>query len=618
MSENLLDKIKSPRDVKELSYEQIDLLCRQIREFLIEVADKRGGHLASNLGVTELSVALHRIFDSPSDHIIFDVGHQAYVHKMLTGRIDGFDTLGKAGGLSGFTKMSESVHDAFGAGHSSTSISAALGYAESDRLNGSDAYTVALFGDGAYTGGMVHEALNNVDPNLRLIIVLNENGMSISANKGAFARYLTRVRMSKKYIHWKRGTKSFLSRLPIIGKPLKKALTFIKQKIKNMFFSSNYFEDLGLYYIGPIDGNDYKKVEKALKRAKKLEKCVVVHLKTQKGKGYPPAEREPEGYHSVLGDKGDSFHSELVDELISIAEKDKSIIAVTPAMGHGSGFDKFGESFPDRYFDVGIAEGHAVTFSAGLAANGAKPFVAVYSTFLQRAYDSVLHDAALQNLSLRIMVDRAGLALRDGATHHGIFDVAFLSHIPGVAIISPATFSALRCAAKYAYSYTDGVIAVRYPNKSESKRVVDAFYKDGCSELSLKTDFSKDAAPETVIITYGTVAENVLIAKDELTAQGKRIGVILLEMLKPYNAVANKAMEYLGSARRILFVEEGIKNGGAGMIFREELLRAGFDFKNCSYDIAAIDDNFASPDCPCDLYDYVGLSPKKIIEKLIG
>lgn len=618
MSENLLDKIKSTSDLKELSYEQIDLLCRQIREFLIKVADKRGGHLASNLGVTELSVALHKIFDSPSDHIIFDVGHQAYVHKMLTGRMGDFDTLGKAGGLSGFTKMSESIHDAFGAGHSSTSISAALGYAESDRLNGSDAYTIAVLGDGAYTGGMVHEALNNVDPALRLIIILNENGMSISANKGAFARYLTRARTSKRYIHWKKGTKSLLSHLPMIGKPLKNFLTFMKQKIKNMFFSSNYFEDLGLYYIGPIDGNDYRKVENALQRAKKLEKCVVVHLKTQKGKGYPPAEREPEWYHSVSGDMGASFHSELVDELISIAEKDTGIIAVTPAMGHGSGFDKFGERFHDRYFDVGIAEGHAVTFSAGLAANGTKPFVAVYSTFLQRAYDSVLHDAALQNLPLRIMVDRAGLALRDGATHHGIFDVAFLSHIPGVALISPASFSALRCAVRYAHSYADGVIAVRYPNKTESKRIVDAFYKDGCSELSLKTDFSKDSMPETVVITYGSVAENVLIAKDELSAQGMNVGVILLEIIKPYKFVVSKAMEYLSSASKILFVEEGIKNGGAGMIFREELLRAGFDFKKCSYDIVAIDDNFASPDVLCDLYDYVGLSPKKIIEKLIG
>ena len=616
MSERLLEKINTPSDVKSLTTKQIPTLCDEIREFLIDVADKRGGHLASNLGAVELSVAIHRVFDSPSDHIIFDVGHQSYVHKILTGRRLDFDTLGIPGGLSGFTKMSESVHDAFGAGHSSTSVSAALGYAEADRIKGSSSYTVAVVGDGAYTGGMIHEALNNADPDLKLIIIINENGMSISANKGSFARYLTRVHTSKRYIHWKRGTKSILAHLPIIGKPLQKTLGFIKSKIKNMFFSSNYFEDLGLYYIGPIDGNDYKSVEKALYHAKRLEKCVVVHLKTQKGKGYQPAEQEPEWYHSVTSEKNDSFHTELVTELINVANSDKTVIAVTPAMGSGSGFDKFGERFPDRYFDVGIAEGHAVTFSAGLAADGMKPFVSVYSTFLQRAYDSVLHDVALQKIPINIMVDRAGLALRDGATHHGIFDVAFLSHVPNITLISPASYSALRCAVGYALTHDEGPVAIRYPNKSESKLVSETFYKDCSEELSLKADFSSHSEVDCVFITYGTIAENVLLAKEKLVSQGKSVGVILLEILKPYNVIVSKAMPYLAKARKILFVEEGIRNGGAGMIFRDELISQGFSFEGCSYDIAAIEDNFASPDSPCDLYGYVGLSPEKIIEKM--
>lgn len=617
MENRLFEKINSPSDLKALTEKEAELLCDELRAFLVESTEKNGGHLASNLGVTELTVALHRVFDSPRDHIIFDVGHQSYVHKLITGRKKDFATLRVPGGLSGFTKMKESEHDPFGAGHSSTSISAALGYAETERLRKSDSYTVAVVGDGAYTGGMIHEALNNADPDLKLIIVLNENGMSISVNKGTFARYLTGVRVSKGYMDWKKGTKSFLSHVPLIGKPIMSALTYIKQKFKNLFFSSNYFEDLGLYYIGPIDGNNYKKVEKTLLKAKNLGKCVIVHLKTVKGKGYLPAENAPEGYHSVNGEKKneDSFHSVLTDEIISFAQSDQEIVAVTPAMGMGTGFDKFGEKFPDRYFDVGIAEGHAVTFSAGLAAAGMKPFAAIYSTFLQRAYDSVIHDAALQNLPVRLMIDRAGLAVRDGATHHGIFDVSFLSHIPNVTLFSPASYSALRMAAKYALS-SEGVVAVRYPNCSESQKVVEAFYSKEQSEISIKSTFSTDEPKEKVYITYGTVAHNVLLAQEMLKNSGTDVGIILLEMLKPYELIAQKALSYLKNAKKIVFVEEGIKNGGAGMIFRDTLEKCGYDFSGCEYDILAIDDNFASPDMICDLYDYVGLSPQKIAEKM--
>ncbi len=617
MDYTLLEKINSPTDLKELSDAELSCLCEEIRAFLIDAVEKSGGHLASNLGVTELSVALHKVFDSPRDHIIFDVGHQSYVHKLLTGRRADFETLRKPGGLSGFTKMSESEHDAFGSGHSSTSVSAALGYAESDRLKENGAYTVAVLGDGAYTGGMIHEALNNCAPDLKLIIVLNENGMSISVNKGTFATYLTEVRASKGYVDWKKGTKSFLSHIPLIGKPITTLLTFFKNKLKNLFLSSNYFEDLGLYYIGPIDGNDYKKVEKTLLKAKKLGKCVIVHLKTVKGKGYEPAESSPDGFHSInsSAERENDFHSVFAQELIRLAEGDKDIVAVTPAMGIGTGLDEFGKNFPDRYFDVGIAEEHAVTFSSGLAAAGLKPFVAIYSTFLQRAYDSILHDAALQSLPIKLMVDRAGLSLGDGATHHGIFDVAFLSHIPGISIASPATYESLKLSIEAA-SASSAPFAVRYPNKSECERVAVEFYGNSECELSLKANFKKDSAPERVYVTYGTICENVLSATDILKAQGIFAGVILLEILKPYGEVAKKAMPYLSGCKKIVFVEEGIKNGGAGMLFLDALHSLGFDLSKCSYDIIAIDDNFASPDELCDLYDYVGLSPKKIAEKM--
>ena len=621
MKYNLLENINSPEDLKKLGDDDMAPLCDQIRSFLIDNVERSGGHLASNLGATELSVAIHRVFDSPKDHIIFDVGHQSYVHKLLTGRRDGFSTLRTPGGLSGFTKMSESEHDAFGAGHSSTSVSAALGYAVADRLQGSDAYTVAVLGDGAYTGGMVHEALNNCDHKLKLIIILNENGMSISVNKGTFASYLSRVRISKSYRKWKKGARKVVDGTPLIGKPIHRFLTFVKNRIKNMFFSSNYFEDLGLYYLGPIDGNDYNKVEKALRQAKSLGECVIVHLKTVKGKGYAPAEASPDDFHSVYGKAvaEKSFHSVMADSLTTLAKDDKDIVAVTAAMGIGTGLDKFGKAYPNRYFDVGIAEAHALTFSAGLAAKGLKPYVGIYSTFLQRGYDNILHDIALQGLPVKLMIDRAGLAVGDGATHHGIFDVAFLSHIPGMTIISPATYSALEEAVEFA-NMVDEPIAVRYPNSTQNEDVVRAFYsKPSATPFGARANFDPADAPEYVFITYGSLASRVLKAADMVrSVTGRRVGVVLLEVLKPYDYSARSVMPYISGARRVLFAEEGIKNGGAGMLMRDALEQLGADFNSCEYLISAIDDNFASPTEPCDLYDHVGLSAEKLAEKMLN
>ncbi len=605
-----LDGISSPSDIKKLKPAEIPELCEEIREFLIEAVDKTGGHLASNLGAVELSIALHRIFDSPKDKIIFDVGHQSYVHKIITGRKERFSDLRKPGGLSGFTKRDESEHDPFGAGHSSTSLSAALGFAEAQRLAGSDAYTVAVIGDGAYTGGMIHEALNNCRPDLRLIIVLNENGMSISQNRGAFASYLAKARMSEGYVSFKKKTKSVLSHIPLLGKPISKLLSFMKRHLKIVMYEENYFEDLGLYYLGPLDGNDYKQTERALRDAKKLKKCVVVHLKTTKGRGYSAAEEQPDEFHSVHNGKAqtDSFHSVFAEELTGAAALDKKIIAVTAAMGIGTGLDTFGKAYPERYFDVGIAEEHALTFSAGLAAAGYKPFVAIYSTFLQRGYDNILHDIALQGLPVRMIIDRAGLAVSDGATHHGIFDVAMLSHIPGITIYAPAGYESLKAAVKTAVK-SETPVAIRYSNSKESEKIKAAFRplnKDS-DEPFVSLDFDVNSPPSYIFISYGNLTERALAAKELLLGEGMDVGVILLEKLSPYQAAAEALSGLLSSAKRVVFAEEGIKNGGAGMILGENLSGIVKDYR-----IAAIDGDFASPRELCDIYDYVGLSPQKL------
>ncbi len=605
--------INSPADIKKLKPEQIPELCEELRSFLIESVGETGGHLASNLGAVELSVALHRVFDSPRDKIIFDVGHQAYVHKIITGRRERFSELRTPGGLSGFTKSDESEHDPFGAGHSSTSLSAALGFAEANRLSGSDAYTVAVIGDGAYTGGMIHEALNNCHPELKLIIVLNENGMSISQNRGSFASYLSKARMSEGYMSLKNGTKSVLSHIPLIGKPISRFLRFLKDRIKGAVYDENYFESLDLYYLGPIDGNDYRVTERAVRDAKKLKRCVVVHLKTQKGKGYITAEEHPDKFHSIRsGERSkDSFHSVFADELMKLAEGDDAILAVTAAMGIGTGLDAFGKKYPERYFDVGIAEEHALTFSAGLAAAGYKPFAAIYSTFLQRGYDNILHDIALQGLPVRIMIDRAGLAVSDGATHHGIFDVAFLSHIPGITIYAPASYESLRLAVRESLMSCTPV-AVRYPDTAQGVCISEKFKRqDALGEEFISLSFDMSTPPRYIYITYGNIAERVIEAIELLAKEGISAGAVLLERLKPYEDAAEFLKPVLMNADRVVFVEEGIKNGGAAMIFGEAVRDVVKDYR-----IAAIDDNFASPAQRCELYDFVGLSAEKIKEKM--
>ena len=616
-----LNNIRSPDDLKALPEEAMEKLAEEIRAELVEKVSQNGGHLASNLGVVELTIALHRVFKTPHDHIIFDVGHQSYVHKMLTGRLDRMDTLRQAGGISGFTKRSESEHDCFGAGHSSTSLSAALGFAVSDKLKGSDAYTVAVIGDGAYTGGMIHEALNNCRKDIRLIIIMNENEMSISKNIGSFAMHLAKIRNKAGYFKTKKVTGIFLMKIPLVGKALFRFVRGVKKSIKNTLYGSNYFESMGLTYLGPIDGNDYHETESLLREAVKLNESVVVHIKTKKGKGYAPAEEAPDKYHgmspasSVKPNKPNFSHI-MGEKLTEMAERDERICAITAAMCDGTGLESFRDRCADRFFDVGIAEEHATTFASGLAANGMKPYFAVYSSFLQRAYDNVIHDAALQRLPVKLCVDRAGLSDADGATHHGIFDVAFLSHVPEMKIFTPATADTLRLALEEADSL-DTPCAIRYPNGVENDRVLSEFYANGAPKsLGASRNFADDDNIDAVIVTHGRIVSEALEAADELSAEGIKVGIILLEVLKPYDETAERIAKMLPAGEcRVVFLEEEIKNGGMGMILDDKLSAMPI-MKNKSTKILAVDDTFVGRTAGEGIYDAAKISKKYIINAI--
>ena len=592
-----LPEINSPADFKKLPDEVMKDLAGELREELVRVVSSNGGHLASNLGVVELTMAIHKVFDTPKDHVIFDVGHQSYVHKMLTGRYSEIDSIRQAGGISGFTKRDESEHDCFGTGHSSTSLSAALGFAISDKMNGSDAYTVAVVGDGAYTGGMIHEALNNCRKDLRLIIVMNENEMSISKNTGRFAANLSKLRSSSGYFKTKKATALFLKKIPLIGNFLFESIKRIKIFFKNAVYGSNYFENMGLTYLGPIDGNDYDVVSKMLLQAKKLNESVIVHIKTQKGKGYEPAENAPCDFHSmtpndVLCNGERSFSKIMGDRLVALGVQNENICAVTAAMSDGTGLDTWSKAFPHRFFDVGIAEEHALTFAAGLAANGMKPCVAIYSTFLQRGYDNIIHDIALQRLPVVIMVDRAGLNAKDGATHHGIFDVAFLSHIPNLTIYTPITENGLISSMNAAFEL-NVPCAIRYPSGHQNQAVVDRFYTNGSfCDIGLKTDYAIGEKKQAMIVTHGRIVLEAMKAADELKREGIDVGIVLLEMLKPYDIMATKLQTVLeGGVSAVLFLEEEIRSGGMGQNMSDKL-RAYLDNSGTKYDILATDDSF--------------------------
>ena len=620
-AEKYLPHIHTPADLRALPAEAIPALCQEIRETLVETVTENGGHLASNLGAVELSVAMHRVFDCPRDHFIFDVGHQSYVHKLLTGRYESFSTLRKGGGLSGFTKRSESEYDCFGAGHSSTSLSAALGFAQGDRMSGSEAFTVAVIGDGAFTGGMVHEALNNITPGLRLIIIINENEMSISKNIGRFATHMAKLRRKSGYFKTKKGISRFIKKIPLVGNGLFRAIRDTKQAFKNAMYGSNYFEDLGLYYLGPADGNDYEAVETLLTEAKKLNDSVVIHLKTRKGKGYAPAEAEPGKYHG-MPPKGsvsaENFSHRLGEILIEESAKDDCICAITAAMSEGTGLEAFREARPHRFFDVGIAEEHALTFAAGLAADGYKPVTAIYSSFMQRGYDQIIHDIALQKLPVLMCIDRAGLNAGDGPTHHGIFDVSFLSAIPNLTVYAPVTFAGLAVSVRKALA--DGTpVAIRYPNGGEDELLKTTFYRNGVpTDIGVReSDPENHATPAAVIITHGRITREALTAREALASQGIPVGILLCEYLKPYGKLADEIASKIPAGVPLLFAEEELRAGGFGMMLTDAM-RRNASLEGHPYTILATDDSFVSQDKPEPILRTAGVDAEAMTAAIKG
>lgn len=532
----LLDNINSPGDIKKLPLDKLKILCEELRSFLLENVSKTGGHLASNLGVVELTVAIHKVFDLPEDKLIWDVGHQSYVHKILTGRKDGFENLRKYGGMSGFPKTKESEYDCFNTGHSSTSISAALGMALARDLSGDNNNVVAVFGDGAFTGGMMYEALNNAGQSgTKLILILNDNEMSISDNVGAISKYLCKLRTKKGYHHSKDKIGNMLNKLPVGGKALRKTLKAVKNKIKHAVLPSNFFDDLGFDYLGPIDGHNLKELINILEIAKTEASPVFIHLKTIKGKGYSPAENNPSKFHGigafdpesgdVLGGESKKDYSAVFgNTLVSLAEKNEKIVAITGAMPGGTGLVPFMQRFPERFFDVGIAEQHAVTMGAGLAMSGYVPVIPIYSSFMQRAYDQILHDVCLQKLHVVFCLDRAGIVGADGETHHGLYDIGFMAEMPYMTVLSPSSFKEFEEMLDYAVNEHNAPIALRYPRGSEEYDVGGFEFGKG-----KKLKNGKDI----LIVTTGRMIKRAVEVSDKLEKDGISAGVIVLPTVFP-------------------------------------------------------------------------------------
>lgn len=586
----ILSTIKSPADLKKLSDEEIKELCEEIREKLIEVVSVNGGHLASNLGIVELTVALHKHFNCPKDSIVWDVGHQSYVHKMLTGRYDTIDTIRKKDGLAGFPKRSESEYDAFNAGHSSTSISAAYGIAKAKQLNGDDSYTIAIIGDGSMTGGLAYEGLNNAGRfKKNFIVILNDNKMSISNNVGAMAMNLSHMRLKPTYLRIKRRTERILSHIPLIGNFFKKVLKKSKSKLKNIIYKNTLFDFLGYTYLGPVDGHDLDELHNAMEVAKKTNGAVLIHVVTKKGKGYEPAEEHPKEFHGIGKfdvDTGEPLSSKkgfsyvFGKHLCSMAAKDKKICAITAAMTLGTGLSAFSKKYKERFFDVGIAEEHAITFACGLATKGIIPFFAVYSTFLQRGFDQLIHDAAIQKLHVVLCVDRAGIVGDDGETHQGLFDVSMLNTIPETTIYSPCYFDELKHSMNAAAYMCDGLAAVRYPRGGELYKPEDF------DKHSINFDLYGDEGTDISIVTYGRLFSYACKAKERLEKEGMSVNIIKLCRIKPIDC---KAVKLASDSPKIFFFEESLVAGGIGESFGYELKKTG---KSFFYKIHGIKDSF--------------------------
>lgn len=562
----ILDTITSPADLRGLSYDTLNVLCASLREFIVDSVSRTGGHLASNLGVVELAVALEREFDSSRDRIIYDVGHQSYVHKILTGRRDRFDTLRQYGGLSGFMKPEESVTDPCVTGHASDSVSVALGMAHARTLRNQKYHVVAVIGDGALTGGMAYEALSNAGTSGEpLLVVLNDNNMSIAQNVGGLSRHLARLRVNSRYLRAKVRVKERLARIPG-GAAVTRAISRAKARIKSFVLPTSLFEQMGFIYLGPVDGHNLKSVCELLAQAKKIKKPVLLHVITQKGRGYAPSEQEPEKYHGVsrfdpvsgafAADKKEDFSACFGRELCAFAEKDARICAITAAMPSGTGLTRFASRFPSRFFDVGIAEEHAVAMAAGMAAQGLVPVVAMYSTFLQRAYDQLVHDVAIEGLHVVFCVDRAGIVGADGATHNGVLDIAFLRSIPGMKVYCPSNFSELRSMMTRAVYHEDGPVAIRYPRGGEG-----AFRKDTVQEVLACV---REAPGHTVtLLTHGVMVNEALAAAELLEKKQIHAQVYKANQIGSglEQAFAEKQDELSGWC---VVIEDNVQSGGLG------------------------------------------------------
>ena len=587
---SLLEKIHSPEDIKGFGGEELDALCEEMRRVIIETVSANGGHLASNLGVVELTVALALAFSPPRDTIVWDVGHQSYPYKLLTGRYPQFSTIRLEGGLAGFPCREESEYDKFTSGHSSASISAALGVSEANFLQGKEGYVVAVIGDGALTGGLAYEGLNNAGRLHRnLIVILNDNTMSISKNVGSMARYLSYIRTKPGYIKTKNRLERTLRKIPGVGPAVASGLRSLKRGVKRIFYNSTIFEDMGFAYYGPFDGHNIKELAETLETAKLIHKPVLLHIRTYKGKGYQYAEQDPTIYHGLsgfdvttgdTGAKSQSFSDEFGQALCSLARENPKLCAITAAMQNGTGLTAFREEFRSRFFDVGISEEHAVTFAGGLAAGGMLPVFAVYSTFLQRAYDELIHDVSMQNTKVILAIDRAGVVGEDGKTHQGVFDAAYLQTIPNVTVYSPAYFKELRLQLAYLVEQGRGLCAIRYPRGRELYK--PAYFKSTTAPYSVYG--SEDAA--VCLVTYGRVFSFAAECKEHLEQEGLPVKLLKLNRIIPLDG---QAVQEAFSCRDVFFLEEGVQRGGIGEHFAYLLEQRGF---SGSFHLRAIQDPF--------------------------
>ena len=616
---NLLDKINSPADVKKLSDEQLKQLAAEIRQLLIKVISHTGGHLAPNLGVVELTLALHKVFTTPQDKLVFDVGHQAYIHKIITGRREQFPTLRQYGGLSGFPKRCESEHDAFGTGHSSTSISAALGMAAARDLQGEDYNVVAIIGDGSMTGGMAFEALNNAGTlHKKMVVVLNDNEMSISKNVGAMSDYLYHLRTGETYNKIKNDIEGWLKNMEF-GTDVLKAIRRLKGSVKYLMVPTSIFEELGFTYLGPVDGHDIHGLIEVLQAAKKIDGPVMVHVLTKKGKGYKPAEESPNKFHGtgpfeiatgkkITNPAAPISYTEVFGKTITeLADSDKKVVGLTAAMPDGTGLNIFAQAHPDRFFDVGIAEQHAVTAAAGMAAAGMKPVTAIYSTFMQRAYDSILHDICMQKLHVTMCLDRAGLVGDDGYTHHGVFDYAYLRSIPNMTIMAPKDENELRHMLKTALSF-NGPISVRYPRGSG----VGVDITEPMRELPIGKAEVLREGKELCFWAIGSMVQSAVQAADKLKEQGIDAGVVNMRFAKPLDK--ELLIEHAKRYGKLVTLEEGVLAGGVGSEVLEILDDAGL-LQQCAVLRLGIPDEFVTHGDKKLLFRDLGLDTDAIVQK---